>query len=66
MEDDLPVFKIASMHQYNEDSKITLKNADEDWSQCPEIIQTTEASIEQKLTENKNVKKNNCMDISSN
>ena len=34
-------FKIALMHWYK-DSMTTLKNAEEDWLQWPEIIQTSQ------------------------
>ena len=53
------------MHQYN-DLKTTWKGAEEDWLQPVETIEITQALTEQKLPENKNRKKNNCRDISSN
>ena len=42
-EEDLPAFKIALLHRYN-DPKTTSKNADEDWLQRVESIQITQAT----------------------
>ena len=46
-EEDLPAFKRASMHRYN-DYKTTLKSTKEDRLQSPETIQTNHVSTEQK------------------
>ena len=42
----------ASIQGIIEFLKITLENAEEDWWQRPETIQTTQTSTEQKLQEN--------------
>ena len=51
----------ASMQQLED----YIQKTEEGWIQWPETIQTTQASTEQKLPENKNLMKNKCMDISS-
>ena len=44
--EDSQAVNVALKHRYN-DLKITSKNAEEDWLQPPETIQTTRGSIEQ-------------------
>ena len=46
-EEDLPAFKSALTHRYN-DSKTTEKSAEKDWLQPPETILKTRGSIERK------------------
>ena len=63
-EEDLPASKTALTHRYN-GPKTTQKSAEEDWLQQLKAILITRGSAERKQPENKNAKKSNSMDVSS-
>ena len=65
VEEDLPVLETVLTHQYN-GLKITYKITEKDWLQPPETIMSTRGPTERQLSENKNGKKNNFMNVLSN